>query len=362
MSDRSIQKAGANSNQVQAGTVNQYFGMSEKRVEEIVDERCARTLSNCILESRLVAEQRIGDFKTELLGIFARKPDLVHALEEPSCVDSFERAARTATRSSKVVDNKLLSELLERRFEDPRNRHVATGVNRAIEIVDQITDEELNGLTILFAVERYSPNSGLIGEGLAVLDALYGKLPINNLPNGGAWIDSLDIHDALRTSTLGSLKKYSDYFFKRLEGYTVWGVEKDSELFVQAVNWLSDTKIPVDILVDHELHSGYVRLGICNRGRINELVFTGQNDENVSPDAEQIAVLNQLFDQMNVVEHEQEMKAAFEKKLKAFTNIVAVQDWWDNISSAPRITVVGEALANANARRIDPTLPDLEIN
>lgn len=57
-----IQRAGANATQVQAEVVNQYFGLSEERVTEIVDERCAQALSNCVLESRLIAEQRIDDF------------------------------------------------------------------------------------------------------------------------------------------------------------------------------------------------------------------------------------------------------------------------------------------------------------
>lgn len=364
MSDRAIQKAGANSNQVQAETVNQYFGISENRVSEIIDERCSQALANCVLESRLVAEQRISEFKTEIFGLFAQKPDLVNALAEPSCVDSFGRAARAATRSTEYKDKELLSELLGRRFEEPHNRHVATGINGAIEIVDLITDEELNGLTVYFAVNQYRPISGIVDEGFAALDCLYGKLPIRELPDGGAWIDNLDIHDALRVSPFSSLKKLAEYYFEVFGGYVVWGLEKDSEQFEKAVRSLSEACIPIGILIDHELHNGYVRLRVPSRGAIDRLVITEQKNglpESVPLNSEQISVLNTLFDQMSVVEHEQEMRAAFERKLENYPNILTVQDWWNSIPSAPRLTVVGKALASASARRLDPTLPDLEI-
>ncbi len=364
MSGKAIQKAGANSNQVQAETVNQYLGISENRVSEIIDERCSQALANCVLESRFVAEQRISEFKTEIIGLFVRKPNLVNALAEPSCVDSFGRAARVATRSTERKDKELLSELLGRRFEEPSNRHVAAGINRAIEIVDLITDEELNGLTVCFAVNQYSPISGVVGEGLAALDCLYGKLPIHELPNGGAWIDNLDIHDALRVSPFGSLLKLVDYYSKAISGYVVWGLEKDSEQFEKAVRSLSEANIPVDVLLDHELHDGYVRLKVPNRGAIDGIIIIGQGNgspNGVPLNPEQISVLDTLFDQMSVAEHEQEMKAALERRLENYPNILTVQDWWNSIPSAPRLTVVGKALANANARRIDPTLPDLEI-
>lgn len=364
MSGKAIQKAGANSNQVQADTVNQYFGINENRVSEIVDERCSQALANCVLESRFVAEQRIGEFKTEFIGLLAHKPDLVNALAEPSCVDSFERAARVATRSSEYQDKELLSELLGRRFEEPNNRHVAAGINRAIEIVDLITDEELNGLTVYFAVSQYGPTSGIVDEGLTVLDQLYGKLPIHELPDGGAWIDNLDIHDALRVSPFSSLLKLVDYYSKTICGYIVWGLERDSEQFEKAVHSLSEANIPIDVLLDHELHDGYVRLRVPDRDGIGKIIITEQGNglsNSVPLNSEQISVLDTLFDQMSVAGHEQEMKATLERKLENYPNILTVQDWWNSIPSAPRLTVVGKALANANARRIDPTLPDLKI-
>lgn len=158
--------------------------------------------------------------------------------------------------------------------------------------------------------------------------------------------------------------KLADYYSKAISGYVVWGLEKDSEQFEKAVRSFSEANIPVDVLLDHELHDGYVRLKVPNRGAIDEIIIIGQGNgspNGVPLNPEQISVLDRLFDQMSVAEHEQEMKVALERKLENYPNILTVQDWWNSIPSAPRLTVVGKALANANARRIDPTLPDLEI-
>ena len=112
------------------------------------------------------------------------------------------------------------------------------------------------------------------------------------------------------------------------------------------------------------MHDGYVRLRVPNRGAIDNIVITeqgGGSPNSVPLNPEQISVLDKLFGQMSVTEHEQEMKAALERKFEGYPNILTVQDWWNSIPSAPRLTIVGKALANANARRIDSTLPDLEI-
>lgn len=365
MKNNFVQKAGALSNQIQAEVVNQYDGLSAEQVEELVRNQCSLAFSNCVLESRLVVEQRINEFQNEMLGLFYKQPSLVSALEEPSCVDSFQRAACTAAKIPDADGKKMLSELLGRRFEEPYNRHIASGVNKAIEIVDLITDEELNGLTVFFAVNYYRPASGQIDEGLTVLDALYEKLLVQGLPNGDSWIDNLDIHDAVRVSPLGSLKSLYDWFFESFKGYTVCGIEKDTKQHEDIVRLLSEEGVPADVLIDHELHSGWVRLKVCNKSDIHGLRIvnnSGGVQESIALTDRQIDVLDSVFDQSNTDGYEKMIKEEFEKKLDEFSNISAVRRWWDGIPSSLRVTVVGKALANANARRINQMLPDLELD
>lgn len=359
--DRQIQKAGDNVTQCQAETINYYSGLDEKRVAEIVSEQCGQAISGCIAESRLLVEQRIGDFKSELISMLSGRPELVSSIKEPSCADSLGRAAVVASKTLKLRDKKMLSELLGKRFSNPTDRHIATGANKAIDIVDLLTDEELDGLTIFYAVESYYPTSASISEGLATLDDLYGKLPIDDLPEGEEWVDNLDIHDALRASALSALKKMADLFFERFDGYTVWGIEEGSLEADEARRAIAEAGMPLEILMDHELHCGYLRLGICNHGQIDDYSYVGEAGLVASSaNAEQKVVLEEVLSKSRNEERFEEMKKTFLDKLSEYENIGKVMHWWDNIPLAPRTTVVGKALADANIRRIDPDLPEFD--
>ena len=54
------------------------------------------------------------------------------------------------------------------------------------------------------------------------------------------------------------------------------------------------------------------------------------------------------------------IKENLEKKVLQYHSLATLKDWWDSIPSALRISSVGKCLANANARRINPNLPDIE--
>lgn len=154
-----VQKAGDNSSQYQASTIIQVNGISEERVRDIVSLECDKAIGSCLAESKLIVERRLSDFKTELYGSVGERMQLFDSLREPSCVDTLGRAANAAIRTDSERDKKLLAELLVKRFETPSDRYVATGVNKAIDIVDYLTDEELAGLTVFFAASTYSPAS-----------------------------------------------------------------------------------------------------------------------------------------------------------------------------------------------------------
>ena len=363
MSDKQIQKAGSGSKQIQAETYIQNVGIDEARVCEIVDQRCENVLMACISESQLIAEKRVSEFKSELLTAFANKPETMDALREPACVDSLELAAKSATRSDAHRDKELLSQLVIRRFEHPNDRHVATGVNRAIEVVDLLTDDELLGLTVYYAVNKYLPVSGVVSEGLMVLDNLFGKLITGDLPSGQNWIENLDIHDALRFSQFSTLKPLADYYAEVLSGYTSKGIEVGSEDEASAIQYLLAAKLPVNILVAHELNPGYQRLNVRDIKDFSQIkLVTNEGGETVESmlSSEQTEALRAIAEMNNYCQFDETVKSNFIDMFDGFSHLSHVAGWWNSIPTAPRITVVGNALANANARRIDPELPDLE--
>ena len=53
------------------------------------------------------------------------------------------------------------------------------------------------------------------------------------------------------------------------------------------------------------------------------------------------------------------VKNAFIKKLDSYESIKTVRTWWNSIPQAINVTSVGKVLAHVNAKRCDPSLPDL---
>lgn len=76
-------------------------------------------------------------------------------------------------------------------------------------------------LTVMHAVNSFSPVSGDIHQGLDVLNDLFGKLFYENeLPTDHDWLDHLDILDAVRLSPFSSLK-IQQYYPEILPGYVL---------------------------------------------------------------------------------------------------------------------------------------------
>lgn len=363
MSNEQIQKAGPNSNQIQTNTLIQINGLTEEQVRDIVNERCELVTRTCLAESKLIAEQRVSEFKTELYNSTAANQNLLTSLREPSCVDSLERAAKAATRSNEPRDKRLLAELLAKRFESPHDRHIATGVNKAIEIVDMLTEEELAGLTVYYVAEGYSPTSPNISRGLETLDSLFQKLPLDILPLGESWIDELDVLDALRVTPFSTLRPLHEYYYDSLSGYTVRGIKLNTDEEKSARELIQNAMIPSDILVDHELNPGYLRVPIRDISEYSHLSITIIQDkttENRPFDSLQVEAVEKLIEMCKGNDCAEDIKARLQQRIGDFPSLSKVQVWWNSIPSAPRITSVGRCLANANARRLEPSLPEAE--
>ena len=362
MTGRQIQKAGGNSAQYQAQTIIQMSGITEERVHDIVNEECSKVAQTCILESGLIVERRLGDFKSELYGSIAGRGQLLSSLQEPSCVNTLVKAAKAATRTDEARDQKLLAELLVKRFETPNDRHVATGVSQAIDIVEFLTDEELTGLTVYFAVNQYAPTSPSISDGFKVMDDLFGSLALGALPTGEDWIENLDIHNALRIIPFSGLRPLADFYFDSLSGYTTCGVKVGSDQEREALRILEDAGIPYDIFVEHELNPGYKRLSLRRIDEFDQVsiicLIDGTPHVSSLSDKQSEALRN-VADICKNENYHASIRENLDKKLHEYPSITKVGDWWESIPSAPRITAVGRCLASANARRINPSLPDI---
>ena len=359
---KQIQKAGDNANQIQTQTLVQNIGLSEERVYDIVSAACDKAIESCLMESRLAVEQRLNSFKDELYVIVGNQLQLFESLREPSCAATLGAAANAAARTNSAADHQILAELLVKRFESPSDRHVATGVTKAIEIVEYLTEEELAGLTTFFAVTGYTPSTGIISDGIEVLAGVFEKLPLELLPPGAGWMGDLDILDAIRFSSITSLTPFLDLQFDMLKGYTVCGVEANSAEEAEALEKLEEVELPTDLLVVHELNPGYKRLPLRCLNRFDNLSYRFDSDVStlgIPLNNAQVDVLQSICQLSQNGSCNDIIRENLKREMFKFPVLIKVNDWWNSIPWAPRLTPAGKCLASANARRLNSNLPEL---
>lgn len=365
--NKKIQKGGENSQLMQADSMVVNVGINEKRAREIYQEMNLQLKKDYTQEAFEIANSRVSKFENSLMPKMEAIDGALEAFADPSFQLLLVEAQKTAAATERPADYDLLSELLIHRFQKGENRTTRTGINRAVEIVDNISDEALLGLTVAHAVSTFSPVSGDIAQGLDVLDGLFGKLIYNVLPTGNDWLDHLDILDAARLSSFGGMKKIQQYYPEGLVGYIDVGLEKESENFNKAIEILNESKLPQNLLTENPFNESYVRLNIPNRREINNLNLHLQVNSNgnnlvipIHLTEEQKNALNSIYDlykQDGKLKNENIKK--FMEEWDKRQNLKTLRIWWDSIGTSFQITSVGKVLAHSNAQRCDKTLPPL---
>lgn len=372
MLDKELQQqtSGDNSLQVQAGIINiNYNGITEERARQIFQEKLHDVIKAYSLESHEIAQKRLQLYSADLIPKLVHE-NLLECLRDPAVQILLQETEKTAVQTERPGDYTLLSELLIHRVKKGKDRNIIAGVNQAVKIVDEISDEALLGLTVANAVEVFIPTAGLINKGLQALSDLYDNILYEELPHGLQWQDHLDILNAIRIEHIGELRKFEDYFPSHLLGYIDVGINKTSDDYKQALDLLIRADIPVTALVEHELCEGYVRLPVVNRYDMETLLAKNDFNTNASNSGEetkikieeQKAALNKIY---NLYEKNESLKRknieSFMKMFNEYDSLKCVRDWWNSIHNAFYITAVGKVLAYANTQKHFPDLPELKM-
>lgn len=295
------------------------------------------------------AEERVRNFNNDL-------------------ITRMKEAQKTAARTERPADYKLLSELLLRRIALGNNTNVKAGIKRAVEIVDEVSDESLTALTLSLAIVSYTPLSGNIFQGLDTLDDLFEKILDRYLPNStdNEWIDNLEIVGAIRISQIGKLHTFETIYSNTMSGYCVAGIKKDSDNYKKAFEMLTRFKLPFSTLCTNELNEEYVRLSVASKDLIEKLQLTttiligdlqptGELHRPISE--EQKKILHKIYSMYdNGSELLKSIQEIFNKEIEKRKNLKMAKDWWNNIPVAFNLTSVGRSLAYENLKRIDPRL------
>ena len=357
-----VQKAGDNSQQIQIQNLT--IGIDEKRAREIYDEKYNIAKNSFTEEALKIANERVKELENRLIPKMEAIDNGLKAFADPSFQLLLVEAQKSAAATERKADYDLLSELLVHRIEKGSDRHVRTGVHRAVEIVEDISDEALLALTVVHSVNYFSTTLPDVNQVLDALNNLFGKIMYSELPIGNDWIEHLDILDAVRINQIGKFKSIEDIYTTKLNGIAVLGINKNSEEYNRAKDILQKNGLScINILVDNTLNSDFVRINIFKIEEIENLQIrhTEGRIDIIIPfsDAQKQAIRSviELYSKdFNLIS---EMKRAFMNEWMKRPNLNKLKCWWDKLPYAFSITSVGRVLAHANAQRCDKTLPPL---
>ena len=366
MNGKQSQKAGDNSQQMQVENII-VNGISEERVREICHEVADRAIADNTHEANDVATKKIERFVDLLLPRIQRIENNYQSFSDPAFQVLLRKAQLTAACTEREDDYKLLSELLVHRIKNKSNIKKKASISKAVEIIDQIDDDSLCGLTLFHAMSSFVPVTGEITEGVSVLADLYSKLNPDCLPTDNSWIDNLSILGAATTIHFSEVKKFEDYLSSRLDGYVCVGIKKDSPEYSIALEKLSLYKLE-QMIGNNELLDGYVRLLVAYKSQIhtphffsNELIDGKMQQVEQQLSDVQKQCLSDIFDMYSKDQNlKKKVIATFKQSLNSFDSIKKVCTWWNSINLDVDLTSIGKIIAHANAKRVDDTLPDLD--
>ena len=172
--NKQVQKAGENSQQIQAGTINIYQGniyqgITEQRAREICFEMAKKALEECATEADETANRRINEFAGILVPRIQKIEADFNSFSDPAFQILLKKAQLTAACTERNDDYKILSELLVRRVKNKSNIKKKAIITKAVEILDQIDDDSLLALSVFLTMDSFIPTSGSISKGLKVI-------------------------------------------------------------------------------------------------------------------------------------------------------------------------------------------------
>lgn len=353
------QIAGNDSTQVQVNNLTINQGIDEKRAREVFSEMIPMALNEYTKEAFVTANARIGELEKIVIPKIMSIDGAVNAFKDPAFQILLKKAQQSAATTGNDKDYSLLSELLVCHIQKGDNRRNRTGISKAIEIVDYIDNDALCALTIVHAISQYIPIDGEVEQGLNRLNELFSKLLYTKLPTGIEWIDHLDVLGTIRINQFGKFKTFRELYPERLEGYTCIGIKEGADEYKKALDILSTVNLNETCLQKNCYLPGYVRIPVINKHEIKDLkVYNSGTERKIS--GLEIPALESIWEFYSKDQKlKKEVIDKFMKQWDSFEVLRQIREWYEKIPISFDVTKVGMVLAHTNAKRCEPTIPDL---
>ena len=363
------QNAGDNSTQMQAGTINNYYttvaGIDEARARVICREEYAIARQNWTSEAAIIADKRVHQLEDKLMPKMIAYDNTLKFFSDPDFQFTLRLAQISAASSERDSDYDMLSELLLHRVEQGNNRERRLGIRKAIEVVNQITDEALIGLTMVYVISKFLPVSPDVKIGLSLLDNLYGKiLDGKKLPVGENWMEHLDLLSAIRLGTKGinTFKKLEEYVPSLLSNYLVSGIEDNSEILTEIKHDFLQCGIPQNCIIPYPLRQNFVYLNVTSK--LEDIVLKKELGNGITLKMKLNEQQKETMSKaISILKKDESNNTSLKNKLMeiwdTYPNLKLVKEWWNALLCSFNITPVGVALANAYAHGKEPNIPNL---
>lgn len=344
-----IRNSGNNSSNVQIDSLtNNSFliGIDEKRVREICDEKFESFKRNDFTTEALnIANTRINEFRDRLIRTMRFMHNPWIAFCDPSFQFLLVEAQKAAALTERTTDYDILSELLAFRAHQLDDRNVRIGVKYAVQIIGDISNDALLGLTLLHAIYSFTPSYKDLNNILNELDDYFGKIIYSEFPSGDVLIDNLGILRVFNLSPFYDGETFEGYYMNILDGIVVTGIKNDSEEYRSAKEILERNNIPFDdIFVENSLLEDYVRINFPCKNSVSNSDF----------DLVQKKAIMSIFELYSYDKRlEKNVKQSFIEELKKRPNVFKLMMWRNSFPPYTFIiTSVGKILAEANIKRL----------
>ena len=352
-----LQKAGDNSEQVMVEHINVYNnGITREEAERLLDEKASAVMKQNISVANEIVSERLREFNNKTMSRLLEEK-VLSVLADPSSVEVLVKAQREAALGNRMMDQDMLAELLAYRFKNKDDRKLGAAVYKAIENINLVDDDALLGVTILYAVTDFYPETGDLNGALTIMNELFGKLLYDSLPEGNDWVEQLLILGMVRTSKFERLKKMEDYWYDVFDGVLRVGIEKKSIKYTEAIKILKLHNMNEALLIDDRTDPDFVRLPVANKAAIGNIKMLEPGGKIREINSSEMNALREIYDLYG----DKITLKEFVQEIEKYKNLATVRKWWNDIAAKQLIEVssIGKVLANTNAQRIDKNLPGL---
>ena len=339
-------------------------GITEERCRTIFDEKLPVALKDYCAESVVVTHGRVYKFRSKLVPRLGQEENGFECFADPNFQLLLIEAQKAAASSDREADYDVLSEMLATRAKMGSDRKLHLAVNKAVEMLPFISDEQLTGISVEFCLAIISPTYNSLEEALTKIDDCYAHV-IGSvaLPTGDDWLESLEAGGMIKNvkSPYIKFKKSREILLKKWRRFTNTGIKVDSEQYQEALNILEENDLPA-FMIEHELNSEYARLYPIDVDGIDNVMLckeseNGKKEEMKLTDNQKEALKSIFAMYEDAPAIKEDFQNRFIAKYNEYPNLRKVNEWWDNISSFYELTVVGRVLASANAHKCDVTIP-----